>query len=304
MADNKVGRSFTRREFTLGKAHTSSRSFGAMCFRHAVLYPLFPATPRQYETNQFIREASERLIVLRRRRFAELRKLGAPPLTSRSYAFTENCPPWGIGAREREKPCGLSYLCPFCWGRDVIQPVMRQLLLCFPTVPGPGKGQPPLFLTAEMWPLQDHKTQLLRSEAGIVVASRDLREYLRREAACNRTSLQSRRKWQKFLGSVVTVSATPPDPGDSWWRLWRRRLTLVPPGVDDPGITPCHSEFPDNSPTLLTCDHSAQLIDAVAKTLRYPDWLLRGDPEQAATFLRARKGLRLLHKCGKLRQSH
>ena len=290
--------SATKIEFKITEAHLGLRSFVAACYRRAVLYPL-QGTPKKQNEAFAIAKASVELLRTRRKRLQDLRKLQAPGVDTRSYGYQENCPPFAVSTMEKGQICRLDHLCPFCWGREVIRPVMRSVLDCFPLVEVEKVDRPP---SVDEWWLAHISEQLIYSEVSAIIPGHSLREQLQREAACIRTSRMSRRAWQKYLGSVVWTMAEPQQ--DGWWKMTRRRLTLVPSFVDDPELTPCNSEFPEECPQHIACTTSGDLINAVAKALPYPTWLMHGDPEQVALWLRARKGIRLSGKCGKLRRSH
>lgn len=289
-----------RLRFKVVRAQNLRTEFAAAAFRDAILYPLFKPKPKQYETKLFIASQTEQLIELRRQRFAELRKL-VPSLVGANPAFSDNCPPFGVFTDQRSRPCKLDHLCPFCWARGIMTPILKRIMRMFllkrkVAVASQDVANQQLDLPA---PRILELTSHLEYEPDI-----SLSRILKYESRFVRLGRNGDPNNSPFYGSVASLSATPSERYPKSWRITRRRLILIPAKeyvsekIDLSEIMP---SFPDAQKKVTTCTLSGHVMNAITRGIGYPLWLLTGDPKRVAEWLKARRGLRLLNKNGVLR---
>jgi hypothetical protein len=259
-----------------------------------VLYPLYG---RVAEPGQRHPQA-HRLIGLWRDRVAELVRRGwdpapgaDPDAAARRVRQLRNCSPPFVAAHPPSS-CGLSSLCPFCWGREAMRIWGLADRVFFP--PDPPSGRRPerpafgLVETARTHRLPGTDPRLLAAF---------LADRVRRPprgtpvGPCYRPhEIQQYPIRGGYETIAISAAARGRDPGS--WEVTIRQLLAVAPehvGLLQPP--------PYRRIRIRVSRHSQPdrmgLARATARLCRYPPWLLRGDPGQVLDALAARAGLRL-----------
>lgn len=247
--------------------------YSAAIFRESVLCPMFPGTDSQNLVG--IRRSTTKLIKLRREFFAKLRLLGI--VAAENLAGTVNCPPFGAFTLQQGHRCSKTSLCPFCWARIQMRPMVNMLL---------------------NYLLEHPDTDLVGSEwSHTLLPGEKLRDRMTREATITNLRYKQIACVRKHhRGTLLQVSAAPEG---ATWRITRRRLSLVTQGA---------RTLPNDSDPLFFGTEQRRYEDskpdmaayALSRVMSFPLWLLSADQATIKTWLEARRGLRLLHKSGKL----
>jgi hypothetical protein len=260
----------------------------------AVLFPLYG---RVAEPGRRLPQIY-RLIGLWRRRVAELIAVGwdpapgaAPAAVDRRVSQLRNCTPPFVAAHPSSS-CGLSSICPCCWGREAMRIWRIAALVLFPPDPASGRrpDQPACGLVET---LRTHR--LPGPDPRLLAAF--LADRVRRPPRGTPVGPYYRlHEIQKYPGlggyGTIAVSADAAAGGPGPWEVAIRQIFAVKPEhlalLQAPEYRRIRIRLVRHGrPDRL------DLARAVARLCRFPPWLLRGDPEQVRDSLAARSGLRL-----------
>lgn len=267
-----------------------------------VLYPLFGRVDGLQRRHPQV----YRLIGLWRRRVAELVDAGWQLADDGVSCRAEgrlsrfrNCSPPFVAARPPSS-CGLSSLCPFCWGRAAMTVGKIADTVFFP--PDPSTGRRPKMPACDL--VETSRTHRLPgTDPGFLAAF--LADRVRKPPRGLPVGPYFRpHELQKYpmLGGyetiVVSTDARGRDPGA--WVVTIRQLLAVDAEQILLFAAPQYRKIrirvsKHDQPDRLT------VARAVARLCRYPPWLLRGHPDQVLDSLAARGGLRLWAAFGNFR---
>lgn len=216
-------------------------------------------------------------------------------MTRRACQYARNCPPVGVTTANKSRRCGMSHLCPFCWGRQyVFGP------FCAMETALDGGGSLPL-LARGKWLIETSR----RAEPGDSLKAGgtegrgvDTRRAIRFLVAGLCTIRQREQKsLDGALGGMVfhrfihRKRALP--------SLVRSSLTLVPSNTsleklrarDDLTVVKVHEKITKQV-----------LVGAFARACRYHEgWLTAAGPEELTAYLEALRRTKLLSVWGSMR---
>lgn len=207
--------------------------------------------------------------------------------TPNALQFMRNCPPAMVYTMPNDyrRVCKLNCVCPWCWMRRTVY-VFNTLARCM-HLPERGALATPVKLV-------EVSAQLVMSR---VDAGSYLDNHFLRWSDCPKSVLRSIKPLGAFR--MLSLAPTSVDGHKAAWRFSYRILAMVPKDWAMPTKL-------DNGyrKVKVTDVHSKKdLVNAVARTCRYPVGLLRGDPQMALTALTAIKNRRCSEFTGCFRQS-
>jgi hypothetical protein len=304
--------------------------------REAVLYPVVNFDRRGRHTDARIISATKKLVGMWRARVLELRDHGwitaqgaRLPATLESTGgspvdYMRNCRPNFVSMYPRTRPCKAGHVCPFCWGR-MVQGVYDRVDAAFPdtslvvddvsSTPGTSTDEdaPSVVLAAG----ERKRRSIVMNMDDVRVAadgkrrrmsalsSRDFPYHM--VTVCIRSAYSARESLpnlvDSFCNSRGRIRAIPftgalvlttVEHRTNQWHLSHRYLLMLPPNAEVPLS---FSEAPgfrrNEQPTRRS------VMEAVARTCKYPRALLVGDPQYYVRILHAINGrrLRALYGC-------
>jgi hypothetical protein len=298
--------------------------------REAVLYPVVNFDRRGRHTDARIISATKKMVEMWRARALELRDHGWITAQGDSTAgakpvdYMRNCRPNFVSMYPRTRPCKAWHVCPFCWGR-MVQGVYDRVDAAFPDTSLVVDVVPSSFGTSTDGEVNSGVLAAgERKRRSIVMNMDDVRVAAdgkrRRMSAlssrafpyhmvtvCMRSAYSARESLpnlvDSFCNSRGRVRAIPftgamvlttVEHRTNQWHLSHRYLLMLPPDAEVPLS---FSEAPgfrrNEQPTRRL------VMEAVARTCKYPRALLVGDPQHYVRILHAINGrrLRALYGC-------
>ncbi len=269
----------------------------------AVLYPLFGRVGNLQRRHPQV----VHLIDLWRRRVAELVDAGWEPgaddraldRRERRISQLRNCSP-PFGAARPSSSCGLSSLCPFCWGRAAMTIWNLADRVFFP--PDASTSRRPKMPACSL--VEISRTHRIPGpDPGLLTAF--LADRVRKPPRgipfgpfFRQHELQKYSSLGGYETIAVSTDARGRDPGG--WVVAIRQLLAVDADHLHLFVAPQYRNIRVRVGKHSQPDRLA-LARAVARLCRYPPWLLRGNPEQVINSLTAREGLRLWAAFGNFR---
>jgi hypothetical protein len=250
------------------------RHSAAMAQRAAVLRPL--ARSKDMSKDNVVEAGVRRVLDLWRRRCNLLRELGLPVMQSVRFQYARNCPPVAVKCRSlgvQVHPCQMGNLCPWCWGRQVVEPVYDRVYRAMTALSTLGTGEDPykLVLVTRSGRMPDDDLQ-----------PRTLFDVM----SCGMDRTHRALKAKGAVGAVMLSVVHPGKKDTATWVYGTRVLALVP--QDD--------AVPEGAVVAPSTKRGvAQLVGRFA---RYPAGMMFGEADFVVRLAASRGNHRLLRTSG------
>jgi hypothetical protein len=272
------------------------RRYQDLVQRYAVLYSLRKVRP---QTDTMF-ELTDKVLKMWRARIGALTSLGwLPNNTPHGIMYARNCRPTFVIASPPTRPCTLARICPFCYARRV-----RDLWVDI-------DAQFPMGQRASAEDIVDERTILIDDEP---VLANDFRYHLverhhsfhepvivdgvdtpeaivRRLAWCMNQITQSRARIVERinpLGALMFTTIEHSARHDSW-KIHNRQIFKVPFNQEIPQV---YTTKRCVRCTRITEPTRKRVLFTMARTLRYPAAMIRGDAERTLQILQAMQSVR------------
>jgi hypothetical protein len=301
------------------------RRYRDIVARDAVLYPLVQFDRRTRNEDSRVIAATKQAVNMWRARTLELRDLswaaaqGSVGSGAKPVDYMRNCRPNFVSMYPRTRTCKAWHICPFCWGR-MVQSVYDTVDAAFPDT---SLVEEPVAVAS---PSSD--TTVLaageRKSRAIVMNSDDVRvaaDGKRRRitplntrhfpyhlvTACIRSTFSAQESLPNLVDSFCKTRGrirdiafagalvlTTVEYRTKQWHLSHRYLLMLSPGTEIPPTFSSAAGY-----RYVEQPTRREVMNAVARTCKYPRAMMVGDPKNSVRILHAISGrrLRALYGC-------